>query len=273
MSYIRLGWKSIKEQFYVVIILFLYQLLWGFFLYKLINSVVVRFLQRYPDPAPNEISQTLFLMEGQLRILSSSSFRLYLWMLIGMLLLRMIVTPLIRAGIYNGLIQARDEEKGLPFFTGMKKLWKPVILFYWLEIILLCTPAYWIIPKLKPILLGSIHNAPMLLHTLPYIAGWFIYGYLLHQIILYMQFGLISRSGPFRSVLVYVRYIFPSIGISLVIGGYTLFIFGLFTAVSWIWAGFLALLLQQAYHFFRSLFDVWQITSQYQLWYNRSHKN
>lgn len=70
----------------------------------------------------------------------------------------MVLTPLIRAGIFYNLHQEAKGERGLFFFTGMRKLWKPVTLFYLVELILTFAPGYWILPKILPILLNGIQE-------------------------------------------------------------------------------------------------------------------
>lgn len=38
-----------KEQFYILILLFIYRLLWGYFLYRFVRSALIPVLLRYPD--------------------------------------------------------------------------------------------------------------------------------------------------------------------------------------------------------------------------------
>lgn len=267
MRYIRSGWQSTKGQFPVVIILFLYQLLWSVFLYRLINSAIIPLLQRYPDPAPGELSRLLFFIEGQLDLKYSSEVHQYFWMLAGMLLLRMLLTPLIQAGILYGLRPLTADGAGLVFFQGIGRLWKPVTLFYLLELVLVLSPSYWLVPQiLNHLVQGVQAGATSLLYAAMYILGWLIYGYLIHQVLLFAQFGYIFGRGAFPSILVCLRRLFIVVGISLFLGGITLLLFGAFTAASWIWTGFVALVLQQSYPFIRSLLSIWHIASQFHLW-------
>lgn len=265
-SNIAHGWKSLKNQFYVVIILFLYHLLFGYFLYRLVNSAVVPLLQRYPDPPPNELSQILFYVEGQMDLAHSHTVHNYLWILLGMLLLRMVFTPFIHSGIFYGLHQERKGEMGAFFFQGMKRYWKPVMLFYWIETLLVLIPAYWLVPRLYTISMTGMMSPGILTEAIPWLVGWYIYGYIIHQIVLYMQFGSTGEVSIFSSIWICLRHVLAVIGISLLLGGLNLLLFCLFTGFSLFWTGILALILQQTYPLISCLFKMWNITSQYNLW-------
>lgn len=267
------GWISIKNQFYVVIILFLYQLLFSYFLYRLVNSVVVPLLQRYPDPPPTELSQILFYVEGQLNLTHSQTVHNYMWILLGMLLFRMLLTPLIHSGIFYGLHQEQKGETGLFFFKGMALYAKPVMLFYWSETLLVLLPAYWVIPKLYTLAISAYMTPSILLQAIPYVLGWVIYRYVIHQIVLFMQFGKIGTTGILSSALVCLRSALPVVGISLILGVLSLLFFCLFTGLSLVWSGLLALILQQSYPLIACLFKMWHITSHYHVWHSRFYKS
>ncbi|MEC0179677.1 hypothetical protein P4H83_32885 [Paenibacillus favisporus] len=275
-SYIVNGWKSVKDQFYVMIIMFLYQLLWGYFLYRLIDSAVVPLLMRYPDPPPTELSQVLYYVEGQMSLTQSSTVHTYLWVLLGMVALRMLLTPFIHAGIFYGLHREHQGERGLFFFQGMKLHGKTVFLFHLIEWVLIAAPLYWIIPKMYPILLSAIQNHAQLLHCIPYIAVWLLYCYIVHQMILFMQFGKTGGTSMFSSLWICLRSALPVIGISVLLGAVSLLLYGITSSVSLIWAGLATLIIQQGYHMVSCIFKLWNISSQYDLWHqqmNRPKKN
>ncbi|GGH40614.1 hypothetical protein [Paenibacillus segetis] len=276
MTYVRSGWERLKKQFPSVIILFLYQLLWGFFLYRLVDTVVTAVLQRYPDPSLSDLSRVLFLIEGQIGLQQNHDIRVYCLILIGMVAIRLLLTPLIQAGILYGLIPQESQKSGLPFFRGMKEFWKPLFFFYILELALILGPAFWIAPKLYvlwPRLLQSGGSLPILLTTGGYVLGWICYGWLIRQCLLFAQFGYLFKVGTWSSLLTCIRHLLPGIGITLILGISTFAVFMLFGAVSWIWTGLLALILQQAHPLFQSIFKVWQVTSQYHLWQTKSQKS
>lgn len=273
MPYIRNGWSSVKRQFPSVVILFLYQLLWGVFLYRLVNTAVIQVLQRFPDPPPHELSRILFIIEGQSRFWQTPEVQHYIWILIGMIMLRLLLTPLIRAGILYGLLPAEERAAGLPLFRGMQKFWKPVTLFYCLELILLLIPTLWLLPKayasLSIFLQGGSH-VPTFLTVTAYIVGWLGYSWFIRQCLLFLQFGYLFKGSAWPSLLVCWRHLMTGLGISITLAISCSIIFILFGTTSWIVTGLLALILHQTYPFFRSVFKIWKISSQYCLWQQKS---
>lgn len=266
-NYTGKGWSSVKDQFYVIILLFLYRLMWGYCLYRIVKSAVVPLLMRFPDPAPSELSKLLYFYEGEKALSQSSDVHTYIWILICMLLIRMVMTPLIHAGIFYNLHQEAKGERGLFLFQGMRKLWKPVTLFYAIETILTFAPAYWFAPKLLPSLLASIGDPSNLLKIAPYILCWLLYAYLIHLFLLYMQFGKTAGTGIISALMVCLRHMGKAILISLTIGGTAMAILLLLSGLSFFWSGLAGLIIQQASYFVSSLFQLWGITSQFQLWY------
>ncbi|MGP0587844.1 hypothetical protein [Paenibacillus timonensis] len=276
MSFVRLGWTALKSQFPSVIILFLYQLLWGLFLYRLVDTAVTALLQRYPDPPPTALSRILFLLEGQINLWSNPDVRLYCWLLAGMAVLRMILTPLIQAGIFYGFIPSESRSPGFPLFRGMKEFGRPVILFYALELMLTMLPAFWIVPRLIslwPGLAGVETPATTWLVGLGLILGWFIYGWLIRQCLLFAQFGYLFKAGVWNSLLMCFRSLLQAVSISAILGSFGLILFLLFGTASWFWTGMLALILQQTYPLFRSTFKVWKMASQFHLWQSKTQKS
>lgn len=275
MSYVKRGWGLVRSQFPSVIILFLYQLLWSFFLHRFINLAVIAVLSRYPDPPPTEMSRLLYWFEAQLELQHNDAVHQYLWILLGLIALRLLLSPLLESGILYGLLPQDLRKGGLPFFRGMKEFWKPATLFYGLELMLLSLPCFWIGPRVLeqlPALIRDSSDFSSILIVGSYLLTYLIYGWLIHQVILFIKFGYLFKAGIWISLLTCLRHLLQGILIALILGGFTLGLFLLFGAFSWFFTGILALVLQQTYPFFRSLFQVWNVTSQYQLWHTRSQK-
>ncbi|SFS98312.1 hypothetical protein [Paenibacillus sp. 453mf] len=268
-SYLSEGFKLVKRHFLIVIFLFLYQLLWGALLYKMVSSAVIPLLMRYPNPPPHELSQILFWLEGQISLSTSSTVHDYVWLLVLMFILRMLITPLIRAGLFHSLHED-ESTRGFSFFRGTLKHWKKTSLLYLIEIVLLLLPAYWIIPKVLPLLLNAVYNQNILLQAAPYVILWIIYAYIIKQLLLYVQFGLTGNRSGFSAVWVCIRHALPVTGVALTLSALAFILFSAFTAVSLIWTGLLALILQQSYHLIRSLINVWKISSQFSIWQSKS---
>ncbi|MOA06132.1 hypothetical protein D3C78_1257550 [compost metagenome] len=254
----------------------MYQLLWGFFLYRIVDTAVTTFLSRYPDPTSSELSRILFILEGQYELLHSSEVHTYFWLLIGMVAIRMLLTPFIQAGILYGLTPVDSRKSGLTLFRGMKEFWKPVFLFFLLELILISLPLLWILPKVYALWPSLIYTSGGLLPILKacgYLLGWFCYGFLIRQCLLFTQFGYLFNKGAWGSLWLGIKHILQGITIFLILGGAVAIIFLIFGSISWIWTGLLALILQQSFPFFRCLFNIWSITSQFQLWYSKSQNS
>lgn len=275
MTFIKHGWGLVRSQFPSVIILFLYQLLWGFFLYRIINSAIVAVLSRYPDPAPTELSRLLYLFEAQLELQHNSSVHQYFWLLLGMIGLRLLLTPLLESGILYGLLPQDSRKSGLPLFRGMMEFWKPVSLLFLIELALLSLPAFWIVPELLSLWPSLIPEGTRLMPLLTiggYLLTYFIYGWLVRQVLLFVKFGYLFKSGVWSAIVISLRHLLQGIVITIILGCFVAGIFLLFGVASWVFTGILALILQQTYPFIRSLFQVWNVTSQYQLWNSRSQK-
>lgn len=275
MIYVREGWGRVKGQFPSVIILFLYQLLWGFFLYRIINQIIISLLERYPDSSLQEMSRLLFIFEGQLGYQHNSDIKLALIFIIAMIGLRILLSPFIQAGILYGLVPEGSRKSGLSLFRGMQQFGKPVFLFYIVEWLLIISPAYFIFPKLSHHFVTLIQQGitlPHLLTVTAYLALWLSYSWIVRQCSLFIQFGYLFHHKITPSFLVFLRSILKGILISFILGISLVGISLLFSSLSFLWTGILALVLQQLFPLFRSIFTVWRVTAQYQLWDQSSQK-
>lgn len=269
MIYVREGWGRVKGQFPSIIILFLYQLLWGFFLYKVINEVILSLLERYPDTSLEEVSRVLFIFEGQLGYQYNPDLRLALILIACMIALRIVLSPFIQAGILYGLVPEQSRKSGLALFRGMQQFGKPVLFIYIIEWLLIVSPAYFILPKLGrhfTILLQVGVTLPVLFTLIAYLTGWAAYIWVIRQCSLFIQFGYLFEHKIIPSLSIFIKSIIKGILISCLLGASLLAITIVFSSLSFIWTGLLALVLQQCFPLFRSIFTVWRVTAQYQLW-------
>lgn len=275
---IREGWFLVRQHMFIAALLFIYQLIWGYFIYQLVQSAVVPLLLRYPTDDVGELSTLLFKMESQLN-LSGHEVQRYLWILGGMLLLRLLISPLIQAGLLYSLQHFNSTEERIPFIRGIKQLWKPMIMLHTIRTVLMFLPAYWLVPILYSTLLDSFHSLHLLIPGIPYVAGWLIYGWFVHHTVLYMQFGISDPEGEgrihrtFKGLWVALRRILAVTGIALILGAAHLLVFGAFTSASWFLTGLSGLILQQTYPLARSLLNMWKVCAHFRLWQSTSSKN
>ncbi|KGP84494.1 MULTISPECIES: hypothetical protein [unclassified Paenibacillus] len=275
---IREGWFLVRQHMFIAALLFLYQLIWGYFLYRMVQSAVVPLLLRYPEPDAGELSTILFKMESQLGLSTNPEVHRYLWILGAMLLLRMLISPLIQAGLLYSLQHFNHSEERVPFIRGIKNLWKPILLLHTIRTVLLLLPAYWLAPKLYSIFMDGFHSLQLLLPGIPYVAGWIVYGWVIHHALLYMQFGVSAPDGEggargtVQALWIALRQIITLIGIATLLGGLHLLVFGAFTSASWLVTGLTGLILQQTYPLARCLLSLWKICAHFRLWQSNSVK-
>lgn len=266
------GWQSMKEQFYILILLFIYRLLWGYFIYGFIRSAVVPILLRYPDQdaGGSEMGRLLYYIEGQFSLNSDPSIRTWLWMLLGLAILRLLLSPFIKAGLLHELHQERKGERGLFFFPGMKIYGGTVLIFSIIEWVLALLPLYFVAPKMYGLFLSSFLNYPLLLQLVPYILVWLIYVFIVRLFLLYMQFGYTAGTGMFSSLLICVRSIIPAISISIVLGGGGLLLLLINGLTGLLCPGLPALLIRQITPLPSTLLKMWGIAAQYHLWQSKA---
>ncbi|MBB3114668.1 hypothetical protein FHS18_006808 [Paenibacillus phyllosphaerae] len=266
-SHLRQGWQLTAKHFSIVIILFLYELLWGFFLYRTIDSIVTPLLQRYPDSTGDADAVRLFLTEAQFQLIKTDLIYPYLWLFAGLLAARMLITPIFNAGLLHSLHYAGEE--GTRFLHGIRHSWKPITLIYLLEVVLTLAPAVWVLPHTYRSFMNSSNTGELLQHTLPYIGGWFVLAIVLHLLFLAMQFGAVAGTGPMRALWGALKQLLPFAGISLIMWGIGILLSLTVASVSMLWAGIFALILHQGFHLVRTIMKVWTIAAQYDVWHSK----
>ncbi|WP_054944079.1 hypothetical protein [Paenibacillus ihuae] len=266
------GWISMKEQFYILILLFIYRLLWGYFLYRFIRSAIIPVLLRYPDihAGGSGIGRLLYYIEGQFALSGDPGVQRWLWMLLALSAIRLLLSPFIRAGLLHELHQERKGERGLFFFPGMKLYGLPVLAFSLSEWVLSALPLYWLLPKMYTLLLSGIFDYKLLLRLVPYLLAWLLYLYCIRIVLLYMQFGYTAGTGMFSAVLAYLKVLLPSTGASLLLGSGGLLTLLLGFATALLCPGMSALLFRQFSPLPSTLFKMWGIAAQYHLWSSKT---
>ncbi len=268
VEYMKAGWTTTRNHFFIIILLYIYQLIWGFFLYEFVNSVVFPLLKRYPvKDLPEAVK--LFYIEGQFQIMKTDLTHTYLWILLAFFLVRMMITPFIQAGLYYS-VHYSPPHKSVDFFAGMKRMAKPFCMYYLCQMALTFAPLYWIVPaSIKAFAANSTYTS-VAAELAPPIAAWLAYGATVHLLFMYIQFGKITERSLWRSLKVWIRYLFPIVGLALMLAVLSAVIALIGAAVSMIWAGLLALILHQVYHLIRVWFKIWDISTQYHYWMAKS---
>ncbi|MFC5701259.1 hypothetical protein ACFPVX_08175 [Cohnella faecalis] len=262
---LRKGWDMTVRHKYVLVLFFLYRLLWGFFIYRFIDSVVTPILSRYPNEHPNAGAAELFAIEAQFRLLRTDLIDETLWTLGGMILTRMLLTPLLNAGLYYSFNHSADGQ-GTRMLTGMRRAWKPIVVLYLAETFLLLLPAVWLLPMAKDRFFSNGSMQEWIFGLLPYFAGWILWGFLLHLAFQFMQFGAVAGESVWKGLLGAVRKALPLTIVTLLLAAFGLLASAAASSISILWSGFLAVVLHQAFHFIRSMLSVWTAASQFEIW-------
>ena len=265
------GFRSMKEQFYILVILFMYRLLWGYFMYGFIRDAIVPILLRYPNEQAggSETSRLLYYIEGQFSLTSDPEVQRWFWLLLVITVLRLLVSPFIRAGLIHELHQEIKGERGLFFFPGMKLYGLPVLMFSLVEWFLALLPLYWLAPRLYKLLLSSFLDYTLLLRVSPYLLVWLMYIFIIRLCLLYMQFGYTSGTGMFYSLWVLIRNLIPATITAAILGGGG-FIVLILCGLSGVFCpGLPALLIRQVSPLPSTFFKMWGVASQYHLWHSK----
>ncbi|AKG36974.1 hypothetical protein [Paenibacillus durus] len=270
--WITRGWGSVKEQLYILILLFIYRLLWGYLMYRFVRSAVVPALLRYPseNAGGSAIGRMLYYIEAQLSLSANPDVRRWLWTLLILAAVRLLAAPFIRAGLLHELHQESRGERGLFFFPGMKKYGLPVLLFSAAEWVLILLPLYWLLPKGYKLLLSSYWEPALLLRILPWLLAWLLYVFIIRLVLLYMQFGYTGGSGVFASLLVALRCILQASALQALLGAGGFLISLICAVTGWLCPGLPALFIRQLSPLPSTLFDMWGLSAQYHLWHSKT---
>jgi len=271
LSYMKEGWRATARQPFLVLTLFLYRFVWGFVLYKLAQSVILPLLYRHPGSLEGvpESQLQLFLAEGQFQLFKTDISHSYLWLLIVLLLVRMVLTPLLNAGVYFSMANTRLNA-GYRFVRGIRELSGSFLPLYAVQMVLTLAPLYFLYPMAAHALSTARTYEALLWGVLPYLLGMLVYGYLLHLVFMYLQFGKAWSAPLSRALGTILRSLSPVLGMSLLLLAVILVLSVLVMGAALYWAGFWSLLLYQAFRFVQTLFSLWTIASQHQLFKART---
>lgn len=269
IRYVKEGWTSAWRQPFVLLTMFVYRFAWGFALYSLSRSIVLPLLHRYPGQSISETQVQLFYAEGQFQLLKTNVADNYLWLLLGLLLARMALSPLLNAAVYYSVTRP-EENAGYRFFKGIKKLALPFIGYYALRMALTLAPLPLLLPRIKSVLAKSISYQAMGMELLPYLIGALLYGALLHLAFVYIQLGRAEERPMGVSIGIWFRAFLTMLGVALIVFLTAILVSGIVVFASLMWAGLWALIFYQCYRFMQTMFDLWGITSQHRLYVEKS---
>jgi hypothetical protein len=263
LKYCAAGWKMTLWNPFLIFSLFLYQLLWGLFLYRFVQSVVVPLLHRYPGEGMTADLQAIFAAESRFRLMKTDLADPYLWTLAAVFVVRMALTPVLNAGIYHSIQQTHVDGKR-SFLEGVRRWSFPFFWLYLGQTALSFAPLLWLIPRAGSLteelfLEGRIDAQPALLA-----ACYLAYTVFVKLAAMYAQFGLVAGTGRLRALkLLLMRFPKAAALSALILGAYAL-VAVLGAALSIAAAGLAAVVLYQTYHLIKAVFKLWEIGAQHQ---------
>lgn len=268
-TYIKSGFRSTLNQPFSVLVLFLYRFGWGVALYKLAQSFILPILHRYPDVEGLESQNRLFLAEAQFVLFKTDISHSVLWLLAALLAIRMVLTPLLNAGLLFSLSNPHYNA-GYRFVRGIKELWKSYALLYAGQTLLTLLPLWWLLPRMKTAFLSASTYPEIVSELLPLLAALLGYSFVVRLVFLYLQLGRATSHGTGRSLGIAVKSLPMMLGVAVLLlltaSLCSLAVLGSTIA----WAGFWMLVLYQAYRFIQTLFSVWGIASQQKIYAARA---
>jgi hypothetical protein len=263
--YFKSGFTMALHQPFAVVLMFLYQLGWGIIFYKLIQSVLLPLMHRYPGVDQPRSAVQLFFVEGQFQLLKTDLIKPYLWWLVGLIAIRMLVTPLLNAGIYYSLAH-HEFNAGYRFVKGIRELALPFFLIYLFQMAFTLTPIIWLLPKAQSIWFTHGSYSSVLYAMLPWLIGFLLYGYAVRLCFIYIQFSQVSRVPLVSSFSILLRYGWLIVVTAVILLILSALLAGTAITAAYIWAGFVALLIYQLYPFCKMFLQIWAIAAQFQLW-------
>lgn len=269
--FLRQGWRMAKGHTKIIIALFLYQAIWGFILYRMIDNIITPLLKRYPELTGSADTVALFWIENQFQIMKTDVWMPYLYTFLILLLIRMIFTPLLQAGLFYSIHHRSEVGKGTYFRKGISAKWKQVTLLYWIKNILIFIPMIWIV---KPFFATLFSNKSIT--AIFSLFDWTLFVYIAWALIIQLLFYVLQLGASWEmSITTMLRqtlvHLLPFIVVSVVIALIYSFFSVSIHALSIIWVSFLSFLLFQILPLIRTLFKVWMISAQYEC--IREHKS
>lgn len=260
---LRQGWSITKRHFKINILLFVYQALWGFLLFRMIDHIVSPLLLRYPAITDSPETLQLFWAEVQFQLLKTDLPVPYLYTLLILLLVRMFITPVLQSGIFYSVHAMSNGEQHSSFRKGIRSCWKPMLLLYWIKNLAIIAPLVWIAAPL----LKEQNNSSALLTVLQ-TSKWVWLAFLLWAIVIslvgyMMQLGVGAGLSIVQSLTAGLKHL----GKIVMVGAMILALYGAISvsihAISMLWVTFISFVLYQLLPLIRSTCKLWLVSAQY----------
>lgn len=264
LNRLKAGWRTAQRHPWIISMLFAYQLAWGFLIYQVVQHTVLPLLYRFPSEY-SETAVQVFLAEAQFLLMKTDVSVIPLTLIAGIALTRMMLTPLINAGIYYSI--HRDEIKQIrPFITGVKSFGLPFAIIYICQLTLAILPLLWFIPYTFERVMSTVQYETLLISILPYFGIYLLYLYGIQLSFMYIQFGTISRVSLIRTQWTFWRNVRAIVLLGCMMLCITAALAVLNLTLTFAWVSFISVLLHQLYYLSKAFVSIWGISAQHQLW-------
>lgn len=266
---IKQGWRCAWRQPFAVCALFIYNLAWGVLLYKLAQSVILPLLHRYPgQELPRQAAQ-LFWIEGHFQLLKTDVLLPYCWWGVGLLALRMLLHPMLNAGVFYSL-HHRDLNAGYRFVEGIRRLSLRYFGLYGMQMLLALAPLYWLIPHAVAQYGKQASYLGLGKALLPLLTLYAAYLFIAQLCFLFLQLGVLGERSASFTLLFFMRYFVRILMTALIVFAISATLALAAMASAFMWAGFIALLGMQAFRLVQMFCKLWAIGAQYELWLEKA---
>lgn len=259
------GFHLARRQTFSVVFLFIVQLVWGVSFFRFAGKQIVAVMERFPPAEFGGERVNLFINESMLLIERTDLAKPALWGLLVYVAVRLLLTPMLHAGIYNSLHDAHGP-RGTTFIHGLRHFGGSFTWLYWLRLLLTAIPLYPAVPSVLRSWQTAHSFGDLAAGVLPWVIGIAIYGSILKLLFLYIQLALIADAGLFGSLLLACRKLVPICGVALSVFGIASALALLVFAASFYWAGFVAIVLYLGYPLVQIWLRIWAVAAQYRFW-------
>lgn len=278
-SYLKDGIFLLRRLPWLFTAMVIYHLAWAVGLYTAFRSLTLPLVKRMPDSGFQSLEFQVLFAEWQFRLYKTDMMGPAIAFVAGLLLLRMMFTPFINAGLYYTFHLAGEPGHDFQrkpfspfsfrqlktFLIGLGRVGKPFWLIHLLQWALALLPLWLAMHRiggLEAVITGAVQLRTITLLVLTYL----IYLTILRLLIMYIQFAVVTQSRHTEMVRFFVRRLIKIIGISLMLFALHAILYSSLSLISIVFAGFYGIVFYIVSYGARVFFKMWEISAQYQFY-------
>lgn len=245
---------------------FLYQLLWGVILYRVVKSVMIPILFRLPDKQTAPELFHFFLIESQIKLLKTDVAIPALMIASTLIVLRLVITPMLNAGLYYTIQNGESDKPQLTLFAeGIRKHSLAYFFIHAAQWTMMLLPIVLFVPVASKEellqLVASIVQSSNETILVAILTSVLLYFALIRLIVMYVCFGRLEQRSVFKSLARWGRHALPTALITIGMLIVYALAFSTLSAMTLKMAGFTALLVYFGGYAIRLLFKCWEVST------------